>query len=1566
MSAATFGASDVVAVVLEQSRRILDVYRADPGHVTEHANSERRITQGGYGERQIYELVQNGADEIQDHGEGRIHVLLTGTSLYCANTGSPMTPEGADTILRMSVSRKRGGQIGRFGVGVKSVLSVTDTPRFYSRAGSFGFDKEWSAHQIRSVVALKDGTETPVLRMAQPLELADACAQDPILAALLEWATTVVVLPLKRGTADRLGRDLRGFPTHFPLFSAHVTAVVLEDQRPQRRMSRSLTQRTTGATHIIREEANGKELRTERWQVFSRDHEPSLSAQETAGELHERPTIRISWAVPHKGVKARKERGQFWAYFPTNYDTTLTGVLNAAWKTNEDRQNLLQSEFNTELIRSAAELIVDSVPELLEPEDPGSYLTLLTARGREASQWADRMISQDVLTVAAHSPSLPDQGGVLRVPATLRLHPEGLRPEWLQLWAECKGRPDNWCHHSVESRERRSRVRDIMETAGRSASSIREWLEALVSDGSAEGSAIALRIAADMQRSASAFAAEAVTARILLTERGRFIAPTRGCAYRRTPVGGQRLQDNWDYVHEDVVRDPETVRALEELGIPEADAEGRFRAVLDRGFSHYGDGDWVEFWSLLRSTNGDRAVSAILNGVPDYKRTLKVRCADGAFRPMRDCLLAGRVVPADGSRDPSVLVNPEFHRTDLVVLRDLRMTDAPIADVNPRMDAWYAEYEESVREAYYKSLPADAPRTSPSRIIIDGSNPAGPLHLLTRLSPEGRAEFVRALPPHGMVHHWQLQIGKSRYAEQQAVRSPIAWLIKKEGWLPTSLGTRRTAECVSPTLEAHSDLLPVADVAQDTATALRLPARLTDIAPPLWSELITRIHESTDDTFPGRAYALLALATDEGVEIPWPADLDTRCRVGRGWATEPDADIYVTAEHGLHRSLVQHRLPALLVPTPEDAERMRRLWSMRDAATAVHEEIEHTPAGDSVPLTDLYPRLRLRLERGVDWHLVHCSVLAKVVSTDNGQVVQSLTEARVGSDVLVCGPDDELSVLLAVDRALGLRMGGDGCRALLAQQGKDRAGKRFSAVRDETDPARKLLLAVGVERLREHLPAGLQITDEELTGRPADDMRIAQLVMAVHGDDVLRVLAPAFREAGFEAPHQWVGGGTTRAFLKEYRFPLSWAGGQNASPAEPYETVGGPRDLPPLHAYQEAIVSNMYELLVRPAPGRAMLRLPTGAGKTRVAVEATVRAVRAGRLRGPVLWIAQSSELCEQAIETWRFVWARVGSTADLRISRMWQGYRPTPVEDGPHVVVGIDDTLVKHLGTEQYAWLRAASAVIVDEAHFAIPKTYTRILDHLGIDQYRVSRPMVGLTATAFRGTNEEETRRLVNRFGGARLDLGVFDEDEDNPYPHLQRLGVLSQVEQRELSGGTVALTAEQVNAVTNSNSMALPDGVAQRLADDVSRTKRIIDEIEKLPANWPVLVFSTSVEHSKVLAALLSDRGLTASSVDANTPTGIRARRIDDFRKGRTQVLTNYNVLTQGFDAPAVRAVVVARPTYSPNTYVQMIGRGLRGPLNGGKDSCLILNVRDNIQNFGRDLAYTQFEYLWKKAK
>ncbi|MCR8575324.1 DEAD/DEAH box helicase [Streptomyces sp. Isolate_219] len=1568
-------AADVIGTVLEQSRRILDVYRADPGHVQEHANNERRITQGGYSERQIYELVQNGADESQDRpGRGRIHVLLTATHLYCANTGAPVTSGGADTILRMAVSRKRGGQIGRFGVGVKSVLSVSDAPRFYSTSGCFGFDKAWSAQRIREVVPnLSELAETPVLRMAQPLDLAHDRAEDPVLHELMTWASTTVALPLLHGAAHRLGRDLRNFPSHFMLFSSHMDSVVLEDRRDRHQLQRVLRQttqdtRTSSAEeigaellhtrHLVAEEANGRSVRNERWDVFHVDHSPSEEARKTAGELHERSLIRLSWAVPGEKVEARKKRGSFWAFFPTHYDTTLTGILNAPWKTPEDRQNLTKSDFNNELLAKAAELIVSSLPRLVKPDDPGSYLTLLTARGREASQWGDETLSKKVLEAAARLPSLPDQRGTLRRPQELRLHPEDLQEKWLELWAEYPGHPVDWCHRSVESRERRSRARDIMELAGVRPASVTEWLEALVADRTPAASALALRIVADME---SAHCTRAVDARVLLTEQGDLIAPARGRGrvYRRSPLAGSGLQDDMTYVHPEVVADDNARHALEALGIPEADAEGRFKAVLDRCFDSYGRTGWEEFWTLLRQAGAGRAAVAIRAKFPAPSLVIKVRTADGAFRPIRDAFLAGPVVPGDGSRDAELLVDPDFHSADLTVLRELGATDRPVINCDPRADDWFHEYLDKVHKLYYKSLPSSARRPSPKTLLVSGANPAGPLHLLPRLSPEGRAAFVKHLPRHGLVQNWTLQVGSHRNSPQQ-VHSPIMWMLWQKGVVPTSLGDRRPSACLSPAADVDPKLLPVASIDADTARVLRLTADLASVPEALWEELFRRIHDSADAEFVGSAYALLTGRDVDG--IPWPEDTLTRCQVGEEWTTRNDEEIAVTADREQYRILVRESVPALLVPTVEDAERMIADWPLKAPSELLQEELDCVVLGDPVQLTDLYPRLRQRLPRGTLWQLSHCSHLARVVRTPDGKREEPLTEARDADTVLLCGPDDELAVLCAVDRVLELRLGEPGCRAMLAQQQKDRENEQFLKVRQEPDPARKLLLALGAERLREELPPGLLLADEELNGQAPDELRIAQLVIATHGEEVLRQLSLALTKAGFDAPRRWTGGHAARSFVKTYGFPAEWAGDQEASQAPPpFETVQGPRKPRPLHQYQMRLVANMYQHLVQRDEKRSMLQIPTGAGKTRIAVEATVQAIADGVLQGPILWIAQSAELCEQAIETWKFVWSQTGPEQNLRISRMWGGVAAEPATTGPQIVVAVDDTLSRHLDTEPYAWLCDAALVIVDEAHFAVPKTYTKILDALGIDQHRTSRHLVGLTATAFRGNSEEETRRLAARFGHKRLDRDVFDGDD--PYPHLQELGVLAQVEQRELPGGNYSLSPDQIAQVMSSNSMTLPAAVTARMARDVGRTKRIVEEIERLPQHWPVLVFGTSVEHAQVLAALLNESGITAAPVDSTTPTGVRNRRIDAFRNGKIQVLTNYNVLTQGFDAPAVRAVVVARPTFSPNTYVQMIGRGLRGPLNGGKDSCLILNVRDNIENFGRDLAYTEFEHLWE---
>lgn len=147
-------------------------------------------------------------------------------------------------------------------------------------------------------------------------------------------------------------------------------------------------------------------------------------------------------------------------------------------------------------------------------------------------------------------------------------------------------------------------------------------------------------------------------------------------------------------------------------------------------------------------------------------------------------------------------------------------------------------------------------------------------------------------------------------------------------------------------------------------------------------------------------------------------------------------------------------------------------------------------------------------------------------------------------------------------------------------------------------------------------------------------------------------------------------------------------------------------------------------------------------------------------LPGPILWIAQTDELCEQAVQSWKFVWSKVGPEHPLVISRLWSSNEATPVDGRPHLVVATDAKLDSCLEKENYTWLRdTASLVIIDEAHTAMSKRYTRLLEQLNLTHHRTGRHLIGLTATPYRN-NEELTRLLVQRFG-SRLDTGVFDGD-------------------------------------------------------------------------------------------------------------------------------------------------------------------------------------------------------------
>ena len=206
----------------------------------------------------------------------------------------------------------------------------------------------------------------------------------------------------------------------------------------------------------------------------------------------------------------------------------------------------------------------------------------------------------------------------------------------------------------------------------------------------------------------------------------------------------------------------------------------------------------------------------------------------------------------------------------------------------------------------------------------------------------------------------------------------------------------------------------------------------------------------------------------------------------------------------------------------------------------------------------------------------------------------------------------------------------------------------------------------------------------------------------------------------------------------------------------------------------------------------------------------------------------------------------------------------------------------------------------------------------------------------------------------------LGAFVNDEPEAViRELQQVGVLAQADHRTIEGETLSLDSRELK----QSYPWLSPSAEKRIAGSADRTRRIVEAHEAfVDRDWPTLIFATSVEHAQTVATLLNRKGVPSRAISGRTEIATRRRVVEEFRKGAVRALVNYAVFREGFDAPKTRAIIVARPVYSPNLYFQMIGRGLRGPKNGGDERCLILDVRDNIQNYDRKLAFSELEWLW----
>lgn len=98
---------------------------------------------------------------------------------------------------------------------------------------------------------------------------------------------------------------------------------------------------------------------------------------------------------------------------------------------------------------------------------------------------------------------------------------------------------------------------------------------------------------------------------------------------------------------------------------------------------------------------------------------------------------------------------------------------------------------------------------------------------------------------------------------------------------------------------------------------------------------------------------------------------------------------------------------------------------------------------------------------------------------------------------------------------------------------------------------------------------------------------------------------------------------------------------------------------------------------------------------------------------------------------------------------------------------------------------------------------------------------------------------------------------------------------------------------------------------------------------------IAFCISVEHSQHVADKFNDAGIPASVLDGTLDAGERDRRIKAFESGELLVLASCDVVSEGFDLPAIEVAILLRPTKSLALFLQQVGRALRAVYADGYD-------------------------------
>ena len=339
-----------------------------------------------------------------------------------------------------------------------------------------------------------------------------------------------------------------------------------------------------------------------------------------------------------------------------------------------------------------------------------------------------------------------------------------------------------------------------------------------------------------------------------------------------------------------------------------------------------------------------------------------------------------------------------------------------------------------------------------------------------------------------------------------------------------------------------------------------------------------------------------------------------------------------------------------------------------------------------------------------------------------------------------------------------------------------------------------------------------------------------------------------------------------------------------------------------LRPYQDDIYAEARQLL-KSGKRTLLIQSPTGSGKTVLVAHMLANAT----LKGYRAWFCvHRRELVKQSVLT-------LGESAGLPVGIVAAGF-----PGNRHELIQVCS--VQTLARRRHL-LPDPQLIVWDECH------HVAALSWGAIHSAYPNAVHVGLTATP-------------ERLDGTGLS-GWFEELVTGPsVANLIKEGWLSPY-RLFAPGGPDLSAVHSVAGDYNKKELALAMAKSSVTGDALSH-------YQKYAMGRRAIVFMWSVESSIEMAQKFNEAGIPAEHIDGTTDDAARDAAIQGFRDGKIKILCNVEIISEGFDLPAIEAAFLLRPTRSLALYLQQVGRALRP--SPGKDEALIFDHAGNCRLHG----------------